>query len=60
MSQENVQVVREPLRVREKASRTLDQRLALRFPRPRSVHPGTDIHGEPNGLYYQLSERWFP
>ena len=23
---------------------------------PRAVHPGTDIHGEPNGLYYQLSE----
>jgi hypothetical protein len=23
---------------------------------PLAVHPGTDIHGEPNGLYYQLSE----
>jgi Methyltransferase small domain len=23
---------------------------------PLRVHPGTDIHGEPNGLYYQLSE----
>ena len=23
---------------------------------PRAVHAGTDIHGEPNGLYYQLSE----
>jgi Methyltransferase small domain len=23
---------------------------------PLSVHPGTDIHGVPNGLYYQLSE----
>jgi 16S rRNA G966 N2-methylase RsmD len=23
---------------------------------PRAVHPGTDIHGEPNGLYYLLSE----
>ena len=33
MSQENVDVVRKPLRVRERASRTLDQRLALRFPR---------------------------
>jgi hypothetical protein len=21
-----------------------------------AVHPGTDIHGNPNGLYYQLSE----
>jgi hypothetical protein len=24
--------------------------------RPVAVHPGTDIHGEPNGIYYQLSE----
>jgi hypothetical protein len=23
---------------------------------PRAIHPGTDIHGRPNGLYYQLSE----
>jgi 16S rRNA G966 N2-methylase RsmD len=23
---------------------------------PLAVHPGTDVHGEPNGLYYQLSE----
>jgi ketosteroid isomerase-like protein len=33
MSQENVEVVRKPLRVRKRASRTLDQRLALRLPR---------------------------
>jgi hypothetical protein len=33
MSQDNVEVVRKPLRVRERSSRTLDQRLALRFPR---------------------------
>jgi ketosteroid isomerase-like protein len=33
MSQENVALVRRPLRVRERSSRTLDQRLALRFPR---------------------------
>jgi ketosteroid isomerase-like protein len=33
MSQENVEVVRKPLRVREQSSRTLDQRLVLRFPR---------------------------
>jgi hypothetical protein len=33
MSQENVEVVRKPLRVRERSSRTLDERLALRFPR---------------------------
>jgi ketosteroid isomerase-like protein len=33
MSQENMEVVRKPLRVGEQASRTLDQRLALRFPR---------------------------
>jgi ketosteroid isomerase-like protein len=33
MLQENVEVVRKPLRVRERSSRTLDQRLSLRFPR---------------------------
>ena len=33
MSQENVEVVRKALRVRERSSRTLDQRLGLRFPR---------------------------
>src|SRR5215216_5663461 len=33
MSRENVEVVRRPLRVREKSSRTFDQRLAIRFPR---------------------------
>ena len=32
MSQENVEAVRQPLAVRERSSRTLDQRLALRFP----------------------------
>lgn len=33
MPQENVQIVRKPLRVRERSRRTLDQRLFLRFPR---------------------------
>jgi ketosteroid isomerase-like protein len=33
MPQENVEIVRKPLRVRERSSRTLDQRLSLRFPR---------------------------
>jgi ketosteroid isomerase-like protein len=33
MSRENVEVVRKPLRARERSSRTLDERLALRFPR---------------------------
>ena len=33
MSEENVEFVRKPLRVRERSSRTLDQRLAIRFPR---------------------------
>jgi ketosteroid isomerase-like protein len=33
MSQENVEVVRKPLRARKRLSRTLDQRLSLRFPR---------------------------
>lgn len=32
MSQENAEVVRKPLRVRERSSRTLDQRFLLRFP----------------------------
>ena len=33
MSHEDVEVVRTPLRVRETSSRTVDQRLCLRFPR---------------------------
>jgi ketosteroid isomerase-like protein len=33
MSQDNVEVVHKPLRVRERSSRTLDQRLVLRFRR---------------------------
>jgi ketosteroid isomerase-like protein len=33
MSRENVEIVRKPFRVRERSSRTLDQRLSLRFPR---------------------------
>jgi ketosteroid isomerase-like protein len=32
MSQENVEVVRKPLHVRAQSSRTLDQRLGIRFP----------------------------
>jgi len=32
MSREKVEVVRKPLRVRERSSRTFDQRLLLRFP----------------------------
>ncbi len=33
MSQENVEIVRKPLRARERSHRTLDERLSLRFPR---------------------------
>src|SRR5215213_6543402 len=33
MSQETVEVVRKPLRVHERSSRTLDERVAIRFPR---------------------------
>jgi hypothetical protein len=33
MSQANVEFVRNPVRIGERPSRTLDQRLALRFPR---------------------------
>jgi hypothetical protein len=32
MSQENVEVVRKPLRANQRSSRTLDMRLLLRFP----------------------------
>ena len=32
MSQENVEIARNPFRVRERSNRTLDQRLGLRFP----------------------------
>ena len=32
MSKENVEIVRKPLRLRERTRRTLDQRLSLRFP----------------------------
>jgi ketosteroid isomerase-like protein len=34
MSRENVEFMRKPLRVRRRSRRTLDERLALRFPRP--------------------------
>ena len=33
MAEDNVEFVRKPLRAREQSSRTLDQRLAIRFPR---------------------------
>ena len=38
MSQQSVEVVRKPLRVRERSRRTLDQRLLLRFPRLAAVN----------------------
>ncbi len=37
MSQDNVEFVRKPLQIREHSHRTLDQRLALRFPRLSAV-----------------------
>ena len=43
MSQENVEIVRKPLRVRERSTRTLDQRIALRF--PRSMAAGARLIG---------------
>src|SRR5919198_2719433 len=33
MSQQSVGIVRKPLRVRDRSSRTLDQRLGVRFPK---------------------------
>jgi ketosteroid isomerase-like protein len=38
MSQENVEVVRKPLRVRERTGRSFEQRLALRFPRSTAAY----------------------
>ena len=38
MSQMNVEIVRKPLRMDERSSRTLDQRLSLRFPRLASAY----------------------
>ena len=38
MSQENVEIVRKPLRARERSKRTLDQRLSLRFPGWRAAY----------------------
>jgi ketosteroid isomerase-like protein len=40
MSQENVEIVRNPLRARKRSSRTLDQRLFVRFPRLAAAYLG--------------------
>ncbi len=51
MFQENVEVVRNPLRLRGRSRRSFDQRLALRFPRfSRQLRrvvwsPATDLSG---------------
>ena len=57
MSQQNVEVVRKPLRVREQSSRTLDQRLALRFP---SLFPGfaRRISSLPPGSRLRQASLW--
>ena len=57
MSQENVEFVRKPLRVRERSSRTLDQRLALRFP---SLFPGfaRRISSLPPGSRLRQASLW--
>ena len=57
MSQENVEIVRKPLRVREQSGRTLDQRLALRFP---SLFPGfaRRISSLPPGSRLRQASLW--
>jgi ketosteroid isomerase-like protein len=47
MSQENVEVVRKPLQLRERSSRTLDERLSLRFPRLAKLSAAWLIAGRP-------------
>jgi hypothetical protein len=39
MSQENVEIVRQPITVRARSHRRLEQRLALRFPRLLTLRP---------------------
>jgi ketosteroid isomerase-like protein len=57
MSLENAEIVRKPLRVRERSGRTLDQRLALRFP---SLFPGfaRRISSLPPGSRLRQASLW--
>ena len=57
MSQENVEAVRKPLRARERSSRTLDQRLSLRFPRLAAAYARV-IGKRPLGSRLRQVEVW--
>jgi ketosteroid isomerase-like protein len=58
MSQENVEIVRKPLRVRERSRRTLDQRLAIRFPRLAAALPRLLIGKLPVGSRVRQAFMW--
>jgi ketosteroid isomerase-like protein len=53
MSQGNVEIVRKPLRVRERSRRTLDQRLILRFPRLGAASLGLTLRLPPRSRLRQ-------
>jgi ketosteroid isomerase-like protein len=57
MSREKVDVVRRPLRVRERSHRTLDQRLSLRFPRLAAAYLRV-IGGLPTGSRLRQALAW--
>ena len=57
MSQQNVEVVRLPLRAEERSSRTLDQRLSLRFPQLFAVYARLLARLPPSSRLRQASVR---
>jgi ketosteroid isomerase-like protein len=58
MAQENVEIVRKPLRVRERSRRTLDQRLAIRFPRLADALPRLLLGKLPLGSRVRQAFMW--
>jgi hypothetical protein len=57
MSRERAKVVRKPLQVRERSSRTLDQRLFMRFPRLAAAS-GRLLFGLPPGSRVRQAALW--
>ena len=57
MSQESIEFVRKPLRVRERSRRTLDQRFSLRFPRLAAAYFGL-IFRLPPGSRLRQAALW--
>jgi ketosteroid isomerase-like protein len=53
MSEENVEIVRQPVAVRTKSRRSLDERLALRFPRAFAVLGATVLRSPPRSRLRQ-------